>query len=296
MTDPVAWGVDAASKVALNTLASVGATFVCCYLAPATQSWKVRTPDDVHAYLAGGYDVVFNWESDGTPDGGWNTGVAAAQRSVELLVGYHNHCASCAAKIGVTAPVIFTFADMGSPNLTDLGDAMRGAASVIGLGRTGGYGGYDTVKWLFDQKLITYGWQTYGWSAGRRDPRAQLYQRLNTATIDYDVAYAVDFGQVPRPFPPEDDVSAADVWNAPIADLYTANPDDVMPAYAALAWATTHAAFARAASAQAVVQIAALQAAVDKLADAVATGQGADPAELKAAVAEAIAEARRPRR
>lgn len=197
---PVAWGLDAASEISLTTMRSEGASFVCLYLAPGgTSSWKVRSLASVHNYLAAGFSVVLNWESTGTPTGGWSTGVSAAQQSQAQINAYRNHCSACAAKIAADIPVYFNFADLESPNHTDLANATNGAASVVGHARTGGYGGYATIKWLFDQGLITWGWQTYAWSSGNRDPRAQLYQRLNTATIDYDVAYAADYGQVPRP-------------------------------------------------------------------------------------------------
>src|SRR5439155_1704025 len=41
----------------------------------------------------------------------------------------------------------------------------QGAASVLGLARTGAYG-YKVIKGLFDVGLIAWGWQTYAWSSG----------------------------------------------------------------------------------------------------------------------------------
>jgi hypothetical protein len=77
-----------------------------------------------------------------------------------------------------------------------------GVASVIGLQRTGVYGGYNTVKWLFDAGKIKWAWQAYAWSYGNWDSRAQLRQVLNTITAagdggccDKDEAVAPDFGQ-----------------------------------------------------------------------------------------------------
>jgi hypothetical protein len=173
---------------------------VCCYLAPGgTSSWKVRSTQTVHDYLAAGYRVVFNWEYDGTPGNGRGTGIDAAQQSEAQLGNYRAHCDRCSEWISLDTPVIFTFADEQFPDRALLAAAHSGAASVLGPGRCGGYGGVDTIGYLFDNQLVVYGWQTYAWSGGRVDPRAQLYQRLNTATVDYDVAYAEDFGQVPRP-------------------------------------------------------------------------------------------------
>jgi hypothetical protein len=68
------------------------------------------------------------------------------------------------------------------------------------LKRVGAYGGYALIKRLFDKKLITYGFQTYGWSGGLWDVRAQLRQYLNAQTIgglsvDFDHAVTTDYGQ-----------------------------------------------------------------------------------------------------
>jgi len=56
----------------------------------------------------------------------------------------------------------------------------------------GVYGSYGLLKYLFDHKVIDWGWQTYAWSNGHLDPRAQYYQYSNghhTAggTVDYDI-------------------------------------------------------------------------------------------------------------
>lgn len=77
---------------------------------------------------------------------------------------------------------------------------LDGAASVIGRDRVGLYGGYGPVDRAFDAKKITFGWQTYAWSGGRWDARAQLQQYSNDHTIngvgvDYDRAVKSDYGQ-----------------------------------------------------------------------------------------------------
>jgi flagellum-specific peptidoglycan hydrolase FlgJ/type II secretory pathway component PulJ len=76
----------------------------------------------------------------------------------------------------------------------------QGVTSVLGADRTGVYGGYRTVKALFDAGLVTYGWQTYAWSHGHWDPRAQLQQYRNSqhvdhVDVDFDRAVSADFGQ-----------------------------------------------------------------------------------------------------
>src|SRR5262249_42156166 len=69
------------------------------------------------------------------------------------------------------------------------------------------YGGLEFIKRSFDQVKIRYGWQTYAWSHGQWDARAQLRQTLNGVHIagfdvDLDEAHAADYGQWPRPAVP----------------------------------------------------------------------------------------------
>lgn len=83
-----------------------------------------------------------------------------------------------------------------------------------GMMPVGAYGGYWTIKRLFDANLITYGWQTYAWSGGQWDARAQLRQVQNNivvsgAHVDRNESQSPDFGQwsystpVISPPPPE---------------------------------------------------------------------------------------------
>src|SRR5690242_4837084 len=76
----------------------------------------------------------------------------------------------------------------------------QGVASVLGVARTGAYGGFRVIKYLLDHKLITFAWQTAAWSANRWDARAHIRQSIGTQTIngvacDRDTAYFPDYGQ-----------------------------------------------------------------------------------------------------
>lgn len=73
----------------------------------------------------------------------------------------------------------------------------------------------------------------------------------------------------------------------PVYD-YT-QPNKTLPWAISAAWGTTHAAYARSAAEAAATSIAALQATVNTLSDALAQQQGLDPAALRAAIADAIA-------
>jgi hypothetical protein len=75
-----------------------------------------------------------------------------------------------------------------------------GVASVLGVDRVGAYGGYYVIQRLLDHSKIRWGWQTYAWSGGQWDARAQLRQIQNGVTVagadcDIDQAMAADFGQ-----------------------------------------------------------------------------------------------------
>ncbi len=55
----------------------------------------------------------------------------------------------------------------------------RGFASVLGWNRTGAYGGYWALKYLFENTPLQWGWQTYAWSGGLWHPKANFRQDSN---------------------------------------------------------------------------------------------------------------------
>jgi hypothetical protein len=82
---------------------------------------------------------------------------------------------------------------------------IEGAVAAVGWDRVGVYGSYRVVKYMLDQRVCRYGFQTAAWSGGLLDPRANLYQYRNstptsrlyvgTTEVDYDRAYTLDYGQ-----------------------------------------------------------------------------------------------------
>lgn len=79
---------------------------------------------------------------------------------------------------------------------------LDGCAAILGRDRIGLYAGYGPIKRAFDAGKISFGWQTYGWSGKRWDPRAHIQQYSNGHTIngadcDYNrtAANVTDFGQ-----------------------------------------------------------------------------------------------------
>lgn len=90
--------------------------------------------------------------------------------------------------------------DAGIGDQAKIHSYLDGVASVIGRDRTGLYAGYWPIKRAFDAGKIKWGWQTYAWSGGKWDSRAQLRQYSNGHILagvdcDYDTAMADDFGQ-----------------------------------------------------------------------------------------------------
>jgi hypothetical protein len=171
-----------------------GFTFACRYLSPPPNS-KNLSKAEADALWAAGVDVVANFEEAATNAlGGHAQGVTDAK----VADGEAN-----ADGIPKWRPIYFSVDfDATTADFAAIDAYFDGVASVIGEGRTGAYGGYAVIKHLFDVGKIRWGWQTYAWSGGAWDSRAQLRQVLNditaagdTACCDKDEAMAKDYGQ-----------------------------------------------------------------------------------------------------
>jgi hypothetical protein len=189
-------GVDySTARPATSALVSAGATFVIRYVSTPGNP-KNMSLAEVQTLNAAGLDVVTNYETtQGFMLGGYSAGVSAAKAALEQ---------ARAAGMPDRRPVYFSL-DLDPHTLTDLQwrnvfAFLDGAASVLGRDMVGGYGGYLFLKRAFDAGKIAWGWQTYGWSGGVWEPRAQIQQfsngqRVGGASVDYDRAMAPDFGQ-----------------------------------------------------------------------------------------------------
>jgi uncharacterized protein (TIGR03382 family) len=173
------------------SLVSMGYMFAARYLSGDPGGGKDITASEANGLTAAGMDVVLVWETTGTDaTSGYNQGVSDAQGA-----------SAEAATVGEpsTRPIYFAIDfDAESSDATSINDYFQGVASVIGLSRTGVYGGYYIVNELFDAGLITYGWQTYAWSGGSWDSRAQLRQTQNGVDddeLDADEGMVADYGQ-----------------------------------------------------------------------------------------------------
>jgi len=121
------------------------------------------------------------------------------------------------------------------------------AASVGGPDLAGVYGGLDTVRYALNHALVGWGWQTYAWSHGQWDTRAQVRQYRNgyqLAGHDTDLDRATDL----TPFWMKESIDMAlttgdakTVWQGVelIPDMRDQSQPDVTPATAlAQAWDT----------------------------------------------------------
>lgn len=208
------WGIDFAYGNGVTTaqLKSHGVEFVCRYLSGGNS--KDISAAELKNYKAAGIAVVLNWETSGneTSAGEGIADAHAAQAELNSL--------SRASGIDVTAaPVIFSPDDY-DPHLGTAGTLayMHGAASVLGWKRVGLYGGFLAIAAYFNANIGKYGWQTYAWSGGAWDTRAQLQQWSNNVplgptTVDNTRAMTDDYGQAiggvapapkpqPKPKPP----------------------------------------------------------------------------------------------
>lgn len=191
-----------------SAIKAAGYDFACRYFSRDTA--KNLTADEALALTAVGVSVVGNWEM--APQAalkGKAQGIADARDALAEAeaCGMPDH-----------RPIYFSVDfDASEAQQAAINDYFTGVASVLTLGRTGAYGGYWPLSRLFNAKLITYGWQTYAWSGGHWDGRAQLRQIQNGIKVggvdcDRNQAMVADYGQwnlghiptPPRPTPQKD--------------------------------------------------------------------------------------------
>ena len=211
----MAFGLDYSGGMpAIADMKAARVAFVCRYVgyfsgynlnAIATPQGKCLTPGEAKTLLASGMSPVSNyeWYASRPIDDGfgnrWSTQQAYDAGAWDAQTGNTIHLA-CG---GPASAALYLSADYDFNTSTDgplVAAYFKGVASVIGLARIGGYGGYWLIKYLFDNGLITYGWQTYAWSGGQWDPRAHIQQYNNGVImsgveVDYDRSIKNDFGQ-----------------------------------------------------------------------------------------------------
>ncbi|MUN36113.1 glycoside hydrolase domain-containing protein [Actinomadura litoris] len=187
------FGVDYAwGRPGADALRNAGVKFVCRYLSHDKTGKNLTRPEAEELSDAGLWLVVV-WESTASRAlGGREAGEADARAAAEQ---------AAALDMPDDRPVYFAVDfDATSDQQDEINAYLDGAASVLGRDRVGVYAGHGPVGRAFDAGKITYGWQTYAWSGGRWDARAQLQQysndhEINGVGVDYDRAMDHDYGQ-----------------------------------------------------------------------------------------------------
>jgi Rv2525c-like, glycoside hydrolase-like domain len=176
---------------------AVGSSFACRYL---SDSSKDLSAAEARQLKAGGISIVVVWET---------TATRALDGTSAGAVDAHDALAE-ATRLGMPAgrPIYFAVDFDETPGeVPSVADYFKGVNSVLGVARTGVYGGFWVVSRLFDEGHVKYGWQTYAWSGGQWDSRAQIQQFSNGHLVagqscDYDHAIYEDFGQWDFKSPP----------------------------------------------------------------------------------------------
>jgi Domain of unknown function (DUF1906) len=142
------------------SLKKAGKTFVLRYFAGGAGGSKELTASEAKELSTAGLDIGVVWETSAGRAGRGGLAGATDARKAKAQ----------AEAVGMPAdrPIYFAVDYDANPTPGSGVDRyFRAVANVLGVERTGVYGGYKVVKFLFDQKRIKYGWQTYAWTAGR---------------------------------------------------------------------------------------------------------------------------------
>lgn len=162
-------------------LAKAGKKFALRYLWYNTAS-KGIGPAEWNDLVNNGLAVGLLYEEDGQELlGGYAAGVALAKKAESYRIGN-----------GLPAlPISFCVDfDATEAQQAAINDTLNGIASVISKSRTWLYAGYWVVKRAFDAGIVGGAFQTYAWSGGNWDPRAQLQQYDNGQNINGSVDLA----------------------------------------------------------------------------------------------------------
>jgi hypothetical protein len=194
---PERFGIDTNDRLSPERL--VGVTFLCRYLSDDGFPRNL-TRDEAQMWADRGMDLVTVWENGRTEEvkKGYQSGVRCAKAAREQQ-------RACG---GAGQPIYFGVDYITRPsNIDPVLQFFEGVCSVLGRGRTGAYGTRYTIRSLFTEDLIRYGWQTVLFHSKESFyPRAQLRQVENvdktgnerygaTGYLCYDHAVTFDFGQ-----------------------------------------------------------------------------------------------------
>lgn len=185
-------GYDYVSGPSVSGLKGAGAHFVARYISTPGNP-KNLTLHEVAALHAARIDIVTVFETIAN-----EALLGEAQGRIDAVSAGKQLVALGAPKNAV----VYFAVDFDATDIQQhaINAYLFGASQVLGHDRVGVYGGFWVVKRALDAKVCKYAWQTYAWSGGQWDPRAQLRQVQNgvhvvNAETDRDEAMAADFGQ-----------------------------------------------------------------------------------------------------
>jgi peptidoglycan hydrolase-like protein with peptidoglycan-binding domain len=154
-------------------LAGAGKQFALRYLWYNTAS-KGISGGEWNDLVGHGLAVGLLYEEDGLEfQGGQAAGIVCAKKAESYRTAN-----------GLPAQPIFFCVDTDTSDYATVNAFCGGVASVIGHDRTGLYAGERVIKAAFDAGVIAYAFQTYAWSDGEWDPRAQVQQYSNGQNIN----------------------------------------------------------------------------------------------------------------
>jgi hypothetical protein len=199
------FGVDHTTRPSIAALKRARVRFVCRYL--SRNRGKNLSPGEARELTAAGIWIVVVWETTAQRAlSGHAGGVADARAALA-------QAQACGMPHG--RPIFFAVDFDAQPkHLPAVLGYLDGAASVLGKHATGVYGGYRAVHAALSGHCA-WGWQTYAWSHGVWDSRAQLQQysndrRVGGVGVDYNRAVHADYGQWRVGITPEGDDVASD--------------------------------------------------------------------------------------
>lgn len=186
------------SRPSIDSLLAAGVTAVGRYLSPDTVNnpAKLLTASEYRDLHAADIAVFLIWET--TAD--WMRGGKAAGASAVRLA---NHALVDVLGPKASDPIFYAAdwdvseGDLAGP----VGMCFAGLNSQAPTELIGVYGGLRVVTWAIDHGQVGYAWQTYAWSGGKWDSRAQLRQvhngiKVGGQDVDLDEIMAAHYGQV----------------------------------------------------------------------------------------------------
>lgn len=187
------FGIDYAwSRPSTASMKEAGVKFACRYLS-YDETGKNLSIVERDRLIGAGIAVVLVWETTASRAlSGFDGGASDAREANRQ-----------ARVLGMPAsrPIYFAVDwDAGEAQQARINAYLDGVASVIGRDRVGVYAGYWPLKRALDAGKAKFGWQTYAWSGGRWDSRAQLQQYSNGRSmggqnVDFNRAMDADYGQ-----------------------------------------------------------------------------------------------------